>query len=137
MSNTDNIIDVNISRAIDNLKLFHGLLIDNDGVHHASKCVAEIKGSLLIEESQVTTPSVKLINTYKIQDTFKFVHNLKADDESYLINPPKAFVPLKEDNPLFDKRLEKAVIFRIDKELRSFSYTNVEPTDKFVSAVST
>src|SRR6185312_3648328 len=122
---------------IEDFRLCHGLLFDQIGVsvRLASKCAVQANWS--IEESQKARPSVQLIKTHRIQDTIIYENNLALDKEGTLFNPPKALERFKENNPLYEKTPDKAIIFRIDKELWNINFTrdDIKPTDEFVEAI--
>jgi len=120
---------------IEDFRLCHGLLFDQSGLRFVHKCAVQANWSL--EESPKTRPSVQFINTHRIQDTYTYANNLALDKEGTLFNPPKAFSRFKENNPLYERTLDKAVIFRIDKELWNINLAreDVKPTDEFVEAI--
>ena len=124
-----------MANIVEDFRLCHGLLFDQDGVRLAYKCA--VRANWSIEESPKTRPSVRLINTHRIQDTFIYANNLTLDKDAILFNPPKAFSRYKENNPLYERTLDKAVIFRIDKELWNINLAreDVKPTDEFVEAI--
>jgi len=124
-----------MANIVEDFRLCHGLLFDQDGVRLAYKCA--VRANWSIEESPKTRPSVRLINTHRIQDTFIYANNLTLDKDAILFNPPKAFSRYKENNPLYERTLDKAVIFRIDKELWNINLIreDVKPTDEFVEAI--
>jgi len=124
-----------MANIVEDFRLYRGLLFDRSGVRFAHKCAIQANWS--IEESPKTRPSVQLINTHRIQDTFICANNLALDKEGILFNPPKPFSRFKENNPLYERTLDKAVIFRIDKELWNINLAreDVQPTDEFVEAI--
>ena len=124
-----------MANIVEDFRLCHGLLFDQDGVRLAYKCA--VRANWSIEESPKTRPSVRLINTHRIQDTFIYANNLTLDKDGIPFNPPEAFSRFKENNPLHDETPDKAVIFRIDKELWNINITrdDVKPTDEFVEAI--
>ncbi|CAG8497414.1 506_t:CDS:2 [Paraglomus occultum] len=120
---------------IEDFKLGHGLLFDQYGVRPAHKCA--VRANWSIKESSKTIASVQLINTHRIRDTYTHANNLTLDEDDPLFNPPEPCSHFKEDNPLYDETLDKAVIFRIDKELWDINLAreDIKPTDEFIEAI--
>ncbi|CAG8597553.1 6070_t:CDS:2, partial [Paraglomus occultum] len=119
---------------IEDFRLCHGFLFDKNSLRLAHKCVVQAN-SWSGEKSLKKRPSVQLINTHRIQDTYIYRNNLTLDNEGTLFNPPKPFSRYKENNPLYDKTPDEAVIFRLDKELWNINLKDVKPTDEFVAAI--
>ncbi|CAG8638426.1 9449_t:CDS:2, partial [Paraglomus occultum] len=124
-----------LSSIIEDFRLGHGLLFDQYGVRPAHKCALQVNWS--IKESPKTRPFVQLVNIHKIQDTYIYANSLALDKEGSLFSPPKPISCFKENNPLYDETPDRAVIFRINKELWNFNLTreDLKPTDEFVEAI--
>ncbi|CAG8509285.1 3514_t:CDS:2 [Paraglomus occultum] len=117
------------------LLLCHGLLFDQRGLRLANKCA--IQANLSIEVSSKTEPSVQLISTHRVRDTYMYANNLTLVEDDPFFNLSEPFSHFKENNPLYDVTADRAVIFRIDKELWNINLKrkDVKPTDEFVEAI--